>query len=324
MPEKIDSYVKAFATLRTDSNRHRWTAATNHRAPHKPFLLLAILDLIAQGVITREFVEPSFELAETFAGYWSRVMPLGTSGIMAYPFYHMDSEPFWQLAPLPGVMPPAGRVVSSMKRIRELYLGAQLDAELFPLLLMAPLRERLRATLIQTYFHADLQPLLVEQGQVNLLAYRYEQMLITGEKTAEAGPGAADNPILKRVRDQGFRKAIVELYQHRCAMCGIRMLTPDGHTAVDAAHIIPWHRSNNDHPTNGLALCRMCHWSFDEGLMGVGKKYEVLVSSQVKKEHNLPGHMLALTDRPMFRPEEARFWPDQGSCGWHRKEVFRR
>ena len=72
MPGKIGSSAKTFATPRTDLSRQRWTAATQHRAPHKPFLLLAILDLIAQGVITRDFMAPSFELAETFAGYWRR------------------------------------------------------------------------------------------------------------------------------------------------------------------------------------------------------------------------------------------------------------
>ena len=71
------------------------------------------------------------------------------------------------------------------------------------------------------------------------------------------------------MRDQGFRRAVVTAYTHRCAFCGIRMRTIDGHTAVDAAHIIPWSLSHNDDPRNGLALCKLCHWSFDEGLLGV-------------------------------------------------------
>ena len=91
-----------------------------------------------------------------------------------------------------------------------------------------------------------------------------------------------------RVRDQGFRRAIVNLYDHRCALCGIRMLTPEGHTVVEAAHIVQWNESHNDLPTNGMALCRLCHWSFDEGLMSVGNRYEVFVSGRVHVERNLP------------------------------------
>ena len=33
------------------------------------------------------------------------------------------------------------------------------------------------------------------------------------------------------------------------------MLTLEGHTVVDAAHIKPWSASHNDCPTNGMALC---------------------------------------------------------------------
>lgn len=68
---KIDCYLKSFAELRTDKNKKRWSAATTYRAPHKPLLLLSIIDLIAQGTITRNFIEPTFELAETFNQYWT-------------------------------------------------------------------------------------------------------------------------------------------------------------------------------------------------------------------------------------------------------------
>jgi putative restriction endonuclease len=321
MRGRIDCFLKEFANLRTDRNRQRWDARTTFRAPHKPFLLLSVLDLIAQGAITGSFIEPSFDLAATFNDYWSRVMPPGTSGNMAYPFFHMDSEPFWALVPIPGVIPPQGRVVSSMKRIRELYLGARLDQELFPLLLMEPLRERLRATLVETYFAPEVRPLLLEQGRVNYQAYQYSRDLL---QSVTATDSAGSEDMAPQARDQGFRKAIVSLYDHRCALCGIRMLTPEGHTVVEAAHIIPWSTSRDDLPTNGLALCRLCHWSFDEGLMSVGNKYEVLISSQVKREPNFPGHMMTLSDRPIFRPADSARWPAKENIAWHRKEMFRK
>jgi putative restriction endonuclease len=321
---KIDCFIKAFAELRTDKNRKRWTVATTFRAPHKPFLLLSILDLVAQGQVTRNFIEPNFELAETFAGYWQRVMPPDSSGNMAYPFFHMDSEPFWSLVPRPGVKPSRGKVVSSMKRIRELYLGAKLDEQLFPLLLMEPLCRRLRNTLVQTYFAPEIQPALLEQSRLNIDANEYSSSLL-GKETAEyPGQYSEEDELLKKVRDQGFRKAIVTLYDHRCALCGIRIRTLDGHTVVEAAHIIPWRESHDDQPTNGLALCRLCHWSFDEGLMGVGKNYEVLVSRQVLKEPNFPGHMLTLSDRPIFRPAKSQYWPAQEKLERHRKKVLRK
>jgi putative restriction endonuclease len=74
----FENYIKKFASLRTDRGRHRYPALTMHRAPHKPFLLLSVMNLIAQGIITRNFVEPSLDLLEAFNMYWVFVMPVGS------------------------------------------------------------------------------------------------------------------------------------------------------------------------------------------------------------------------------------------------------
>jgi putative restriction endonuclease len=95
----IEKYFKSFSNLRTDKNRNRYPAITNHRAPHKPFLLLSIMDLIAQGQITENFIEPSFDLVETWNTYYSRIMPPGSATSMAYPFSRLKTDGFWQRLP---------------------------------------------------------------------------------------------------------------------------------------------------------------------------------------------------------------------------------
>ncbi len=323
---EIDCYLKSFSALRTDRSKARWSATTCHQAPYKPFLLLSILDLISAGSITKNFIEPSFELAETFAGYVSKTLPLGTSASMSYPFYHMDTAKFWHLVPQPGTPHETGRTVSSVKRLRELYLGARFDDDLYLLLVMESSREKLRAVLITKYFAEELQPALREQAYVNTNASKYSTALIS---TVEASPAYTSGSVINeqlgtRVRSQGFRKAIVTLYNHRCSLCGIRLLTPEGHTIVEAAHIVPWSESHDDRPQNGIAMCRLCHWSFDEGLMGVGDEYEVLVSKAVRQDNNFPGHMETLSGRGIFKPESSQFWPDMKNLEKHRKERFRK
>lgn len=49
----LEKYTNLFSRLRTDRGRDRYPAITFHRAPHKPFLLLSVMDLIAEGQITR-------------------------------------------------------------------------------------------------------------------------------------------------------------------------------------------------------------------------------------------------------------------------------
>jgi len=287
----LEKYLKAFSNLRTDKNRNRYPAITKHRAPHKPFLLLSIMDLIAQGQISKNFIEPSYDLVETWNTYYSRIMPPGSATSMAYPFFHLRNEGFWHRIPNPGYEDKLDTPVYSMRKVREFYTGVKVDDELFQYLCDLETRERLRLVLIQTYFAPEVQPALLEQGRVNYEAYEYGKKLLADP---EAEYSREETEKSGKARDQGFRKVIVNLYSHRCALCGIRMLTPEGHTVVEAAHIKPWSESHDDMPTNGLALCRLCHWSFDEGLMSVGKRYEVLVSKRVQVERNLPGHILTL------------------------------
>ena len=126
----LDNYLKKLANLRTDKNRKRWSALTKYQAPHKPFLLLSVMDLFAQGQITGNFIEPSFELVETFNGYWTIIMPVSSKGIMSYPFYHMRTEPFWKLIPNEGYKDQSGLTVSSMVKLREIYSGADVDSHI--------------------------------------------------------------------------------------------------------------------------------------------------------------------------------------------------
>jgi hypothetical protein len=93
----LDQYLKSFSRLRTDKNRKRWSALTTYQAPHKPFLLLSIMDLIAEGFIAKNFIEPAFELVDTFNTYWNSIMPLGSKTSMAYPFPRLKTDGFWHL-----------------------------------------------------------------------------------------------------------------------------------------------------------------------------------------------------------------------------------
>jgi len=321
----LEKYLQMFANLRTDRGRDRYPEITYHRAPHKPFLLLSVMDLIAQGRITQNLIEPSYELVDTFNIYWAAIMPPRSTTSMAYPFSRLKTDGFWQRIPKPGYDADVEYNVKSMTRLREMYVGAKMDDELFGYLCNPETRERLRAVLINTYFVPEVRPLVEKQGKINYDAYKYSQTLLKmAEPEVQYGEGRGEDDFQERVRDQGFRKAIVSLYEHRCALCGIRMLTPDGHTVVEAAHIKPWSEGHDDRPTNGLALCRLCHWSFDEGLMSVGDKYEVLVSRRVQIEQNLPGHILTLRDRHIFTPGENQYWPAQANLEWHRVKYFLR
>ena len=139
-------------------------------------------------------------------------------------------------------------------------------------------------------------------------------------RTTDATEFKVSNQDVK-VRDQGFRKAVTAAYEHRCTMCGIRMLTPEGHTVVDTSHIVPWSESHNDDIRNGLSLCKLCHWAFDELLITVSSKYRIKTSPVLKYNQNLPGHLSQMEGRDIIKPEEPAFYPGPEFLQHHQKRF---
>jgi len=322
----IAQYLEKFVKLRVDA-AHQWPTETTNRAPHKPFLLLSIVDLFAQGNIRSNRLELCTELIDLFNEYWTLVMPTGTRGSVALPFFHMKSEGFWHLAPLPGKehILSSTRQMRSILQLNETVSFVSLDEDLYQLLCVAEQRALLRTALIETYFAPDIQAIVAEQGSVNVEAFHYSKALLERRRQDLIKEGSDESAnYLPKVRDQGFRRAIVSAYEHRCALCGIRMRTPEGYTVVDAAHIIPWSVSQDDDPRNGIALCRLCHWSFDTGLVTVSEKYNVLTSALLNVDENMPGHLITMNGRAIVGPIEASLWPAIDALNWHRKNIFRK
>jgi putative restriction endonuclease len=298
----------------------------SNRAPHKPLLLLSVLDAFEQGVVESNLIELTPDLGELFSGYWEKVLPFDRHGNIVLPFFHLRSEGFWHLLPKPGKEEAlsAASQMRSLSQLRDMVIGAHLDEPLYQLLCVREPRDLLRSVVIQTYFMPEVQTLLLEQGDINHEAFLYSKKLLEQREQQTIKEAAAEEIYRPIVRDQGFRRAVVTAYSHRCALCGVRVRTLDGRTVVTAAHIIPWSVGYDDRPANGMALCRTCHWTFDEGLLSVSLAYEILTSSQLRVVHNMPGYLISLEGRGIVRPTESFYWPDPESLRWHRKHIFRR
>ncbi len=155
MPD-LASYIRKFASLNR-SPAATWTEATKRKAPHKPILLLAVLDLVHRGVITTPFIDVTgdlVELNELFNLYWRRVVPLGQTSSIAFPFSRLSREPFWELVPQPGKTITAAVInnTSSVSYLRKYALGAKLDDGLFQIMQSGEGREALREALLQSCF----------------------------------------------------------------------------------------------------------------------------------------------------------------------------
>ena len=88
----LEEYLHRFSRLNRSPN-----ARLGH-APHKPVLLLTLLDAVAQGLISENFVPVTPELAALCRQHWQALVPPGTwHEKMNLPFRHLLHDGFWEL-----------------------------------------------------------------------------------------------------------------------------------------------------------------------------------------------------------------------------------
>jgi putative restriction endonuclease len=302
-----------------------WTETTKRKAPHKPILLLALLDLVDRKAITAPFVDITanvVELNELFTLYWRKIMPLGQTSSIAFPFSRLHGEAFWELVPMPGQAITRELInnTSWISYLAKYAVGARLDEDLFTLMQTGPGSGALRETLLQTCFSTEAQVLLREQSAINREASTYTRILEQQSHLPLVKEIVEAYQFRPAARDQGFRRLVVSTYNHRCALCGIRIVTPDGHTVVEAAHIVPWSKSKNDDVRNGIALCPTCHWGFDEGMLAVSEDYKVVTSRSIGTDPNFPGLLSMLPGRTIIPPVDRDHWPAPEYLAEHRRQ----
>lgn len=180
--------------------------------------------------------------------------------------------------------------------------------------------------LIETYFAPEVRPKVVELGQISAEAFQYSLELLGRSKTRfrlrlkEEGEGQESYHAVSR--STAFRRVVGKAYDYTCAICRIRVFTPEGRSVVVAAHIVPWSESHSDDPRNGMALCGLHHWTFDQGILGVTPDYRVDVSPAVPADEQGSEPIVRLEGHELHLPAERSLRPAKRALRWHRENVF--
>jgi len=99
-------------------------------------------------------------------------------------------------------------------------------------------------------------------------------------------------------------------------------LQSDGLTFVDAAHLIPFSESHNDHPSNGIALCKNHHWAMDRNLIAPGDDGRWHVSPLLKQQRSTgEAALLGLDGQELLPPHDAKFFPAADSLRWRLERL---
>ena len=311
--------INSLLNLRADRS-HGWGESTRGQAPHKPFLLLSILDGIDQGWISDNRIELLQELVDSFFTYWNAVMGEDQVTTIALPFYHMKSEPFWELAYKEGEK--KYKSSPSLGGLKNRVEYAVINPGLFDLMENPVERQKIRKLLADHYFSKDTAEKVLEIGTFNRQAMEYSNEVesMAAEPFIPFQKDKKKRKVVTRyaqVREAGFSTAVRKNYDQSCAVCRSRLVTPGGQTLVEGAHIIPWSESNNDDPRNGLSLCRSHHWMFDKMMLTIRDDYTIRLSYWLERNDNSVEETVDLKNRQILLPENDRYFPSTEALLYH-------
>ncbi len=123
------------------------------------------------------------------------------------------------------------------------------------------------------------------------------------------------------MRDRIFRRIVLDAYDCRCAITGLKFINGGGRAEVQAAHIKPVEHHGPDIVSNGIALSGTAHWMFDRGLISLSDELDVLVSRQVNDPDSVWGFINK--GRKAAAPATAAHRPHPAYLAWHREHCFK-
>ena len=309
----LDHYLHAFRTLNV--NR-----AGGRASPHKPCMLLAVLGLAEAGDLAQNRIRFDPALLERYMKFFAAVRDETDHANPHYPYFHLKTEGFWHLQPLPGreAVVEAMATARSVAAVTGNIAWASLDPALHALVLDEPSRTALREELLVAWFGSQRRELAQvlddERG-----SDRYENVL---RDSAAGGYALPDQTPPEPARSAAFRRIVSENYDYRCAASGWRIILPEGRVMVEAAHLIPFAESHDDDPRNGIALAPTFHWALDAHIIAPGPDYAWHVSKVLDERVADNQPLLALAGKTLMLPKEKGLWPKKEGLDWRVRRLL--
>ena len=299
------------------------------KAPHKPVLLLAVIESFENGEIYGNWIEITDNLLERFHDIWNLLVKTQNIPNFSLPFYHLKNEKgeFWNLKTYPGrkFPPTKSKSIKSFKALTETVAAAQLSNELYALLIDPVEREKLKLAILEKYFgktgykigqhverySQELKTEILYEPEENYVRKVYKQISEIPKESREE---------FMFLRSSVFRKAILEIYDRQCSVTGLKVEDANRNSLVDACHIMPFAETYNDSIRNGLALSPTFHRAFDRGLIAISDSYKILVHPKIKDYHPDAG-IRQYENREIYLPADERFYPSHKSLHEHRSRF---
>ena len=296
-------------------------------APHKPILLLSVLDAIERGFITSERIYITIELQALFRSNWNMFVKTPHKRKFALPFYHLSNEPFWDISLLPGKSLPltSKKSIKSFNSLNESISYALIDKDLFFYLSNPAYREEFRNLLMQEYFPNENIKLYASTYYLDEVAEQIlKESAVQYKRTIKRLEETETKDNFEEeiyIRNGVFKSKVPETYNYTCAISGMRVRHNNSFTLIDGCHIQPFADFHDDTITNGIALCPNLHRAFDKGLITISNDHHVIVSN-LFTEDDSDYSIKQFHNKKLLLPNAVIHHPRKDVLEWHRDSVF--
>lgn len=297
-------------------------------APHKPILLLSVLQAYQNNLIDscRIYITP--ELVALFKTNWNSLVNSNHDCRFALPFFHLTSDLFWKIIPKRG-FENILHLKTSMRSFTALNVAVDyvsIEDDLFILMKDNVSNNVLKFFLLNEYFpNTKTNFINNTAGQQQLFDEIQEKILnedaIEYRKEIKTLIQKGNQEEIF-IRGSIFKREIPKIYNNTCCISGMRIDATINISMVDACHIVPFSECYNDTVTNGIALCPNLHRAFDRGLIAIDDNYRVIVSNlfkEVSSEYSIVG----FRDKQIVLPKMKDYLPLRANFNWHKENIFK-
>lgn len=320
MEKDLKYYCNVFGKLRRDYK--------NGGAPHKPILLISLIQAFQQGICKTNQIRIIPELVGLFKSNWTCLVQTNHTCLFTLPFYHLNSEPFWTLVANPGceLWVKSKSSMRSLSNLTTAIKYALVDFELVRVLCNKEDSDVLLFSLLDMYFPEtksnfhfgkdayirEIQSQIVNESQTD-----YKKRIIKIKQDLDLEQFQEEIYIRSNI----FKREIPKIYNNTCCISGMRVDAIENVSMIDACHIIPFSESYNDTISNGIALCPNLHRAFDRGLFAISNDYFVQINN-IFNEPNMSIYNLKQFDGVrILLPENPEYHPSIDAFCNHRRRF---
>jgi putative restriction endonuclease len=310
----INFYVQKILQIRRDKN-----------APHKPLLLMTIIDVIEKDGIENNQIFIDANFIELFKiNTKALVIDYPNEIVLSYPLRHLQSDGFWS------VLMKEGRFLKSYlgeKSMQTKIAYGQLDQAFFELLQNQEYRDLFRMVILDSYFPTTKITYFDKNNfpeELKNLNWDSDEKIFTLEEPQPVYETKHINRVVEGFkRDWKFRRNVLSAYNQTCCISDFTIYNQNV-SFIEACHIQWHHLTGKNAITNGIALNSMLHDAFDEGFFTITKDYKVKISKQVTENDKSPFRLKQFDRMKINLPKTEIYYPSLESLEWHEEVIFKK